>query len=169
MTQGNIVTAELAREARSARAMIERLPAEQLDWRPHAKSRSLGELAWHMASVPGVVSGIALKTEQERSEVPWPPRPALASEVLLGFDSSIGTAIANLATLDDAAMEQEFKMVNSGHTLFQMARLAVLRWAMMTHFIHHRAQLGLYLRLLDVDVPAMVGPSADDNPFLPKP
>ena len=159
---------ELAREAPSARILIERMPLDQLDWRPHAKSRTLAELAWHMASVPLVVSTVIQNDRQERSQAPWPKLPGSAAAILAGFDSHIATCQKNLALIDDAAMRATFTMTNDGAELFAMPRAQFVRWGMVTHFVHHRAQLGLYLRILDVDVPALVGPSFDDNPFAPK-
>ncbi len=159
---------ELEREAKPARILIERLPQDQLAWRPDPKSRTLTELAWHMTSIPGVVSEMVQKPEQERSQVPWPPRPDSVSAMLDGFDGSIAAAKDNLSLLTDNALLNSFRVTNSGEELFVMPRHQFVRWAMLTHFVHHRAQLGLYLRMLNVPVPALVGPSLDENPWTAK-
>ena len=160
---------ELDRETPSARLLIERIPDGKLDWQPHPKAKSLGELAWHMASVPAVVSKIVQYPEQDRTQVPWPSHEPGTAALLQHFDRSIATAKLNLNLLSEDDLEGELRMYSGNQNLFRMPRGQFVRWGMITHFVHHRAQLGLYLRMLDLPVPALVGPSQDENPFAPKP
>lgn len=164
--QQQIMIRELEREAKSARLLIERLPAEKFDWRPHPKVRGLADLAWHMASLPAVVSRAIQNEYQDRTKLIWPVRPDTATAMAEGFDSHVVLAKAALAKLDDAELAKPFHMMNGDTEMFGMSRGEFVRWGMLTHLVHHRAQVGLYLRMLEVQVPAMVGPSLDDLTFL---
>src|SRR6266566_5057498 len=113
---------ELEREAKPARAIIERLPQDHLAWRPHNKSRTLGELAWHMANIPGVVSSMVQHPEQERTKVQWPAMPSTAAEMLTGFDESLAKAQANLARLDDATIQSPFRITFEGREIISLPR-----------------------------------------------
>ena len=156
---------ELEREAKPARRLLERIPSDRLDWRPHPNSRTLGDLAWHMASIPLVVSGMVQGTTAERTAVIWPTQPR---DMPAALDNHLEQARTNLARLNETALASAFTVTVNSREIVQTTRAGFLRWAMLTHFIHHRAQLGLYLRLLDLPVPSIVGPSFDENPFLPK-
>jgi uncharacterized damage-inducible protein DinB len=156
---------EFDHEAAVTRTVLERVPEGQAAWRPHAKSMTLGELAMHVASIPtwGVL------TLRERSfdlsppgEPPYtPPVWQSVGQMLAVFDENIGKARAALAAVTDLELAQPWTLKKGGDKVFTAPRGSVLRSFVLNHSVHHRAQLGLYLRMLDVPVPAMYGPTAD--------
>ena len=157
---------ELEQEAETTRRVLERVPDAQLDWRPHPKARTLGELALHVATVPGAVAALAALP----SPVPAPkfgadPKPARAAELLRALDQSIADAKRTLSAMDDAGMQEDWSLTSDGRELFSIPRAAFLRSVMLNHWYHHRGQLSTYLRQLDVPLPSIYGPSADENPF----
>src|SRR5262249_31712466 len=134
-------------------------------WRPHAKSFSLGQLALHIATVPGNVAQLSLQTV-----VPVPPAfeqpPASnTSELVPALEASVARARQLLGGLDDHALFETWRLMNNGREVMAMPRVAFLRAIMLNHWYHHRGQLQVYLRLLDVPVPSVYGPTADENPF----
>lgn len=159
---------ELRREWMPARVLLERLPEDQLAWRPHPAARTLGELGWHMSSVLSVASTMALHTNLERSSVPWPPVEKGSAAQAAHLVRCEAAARGNIGQLSDQDLQEDLTVREGDHVMFKMPREQFLRWGLMSHFIQHRAQLGLYARILNVAVPALVGPSKDDNPFLPK-
>ena len=157
---------ELEQEAQTTRRVLERVPDAQLEWRPHPKARTLGELALHVASVPGAVAALAALP----SPVPAPkfgadPKPARAAELLPALDRSIADAKRTLSAMDDARMQEHWSLTSDGRELFSIPRAAFLRSVMLNHWYHHRGQLSTYLRQLDVPLPSIYGPSADESPF----
>jgi uncharacterized damage-inducible protein DinB len=157
---------ELEQEAQTTRRVLERVPDAQLDWRPHPKARTLGELALHVASVPGAVAALAALP----APVPAPkfgadPKPARAAELLPALDQSIADAKRTLSAMDDATMQEIWSLTSDGRELFSIPRAAFLRSVMLNHWYHHRGQLSTYLRQLDVPLPSIYGPSADESPF----
>ncbi len=157
--------AELEHEAVTTRRVLERVPAAHLAWRPHPKSMSLGQLALHIATVPGNVAQLA-----SHLTVPSPPdfvQPEAtdARELVPALTASIAQARQLLGGLDDAAMAATWRLLNDGRELMAMPRAALLRAVMLNHWYHHRGQLLVYLRLLDVPVPSVYGPTADENPL----
>ena len=157
---------ELEQEAQTTRRVLERVPDAHLAWRPHAKARTLGELALHIAIVPGAVAALAA----QQSPVPAPefgadPSPAQAADLLPALDQSIADAKRTLAGFDDDAMRETFRLVAGDRELFAVPRAALLRSVMLNHWYHHRGQLSTYLRTLGVALPSIYGPSADENPF----
>jgi uncharacterized damage-inducible protein DinB len=163
----NIVEAllqELAQEAQTTRRVLERVPGDQLNWKPHAKSMSLGQLALHVATVPGNVAQIT-----QQSPFPLPPftQPSAASaaELLPALDQNIAAATQVLRSLDEAALGKIWRVVDGEREVMAAPVGAVLRSIMLNHWYHHRGQLSVYLRQLGVAVPSIYGPSADENPF----
>jgi uncharacterized damage-inducible protein DinB len=157
---------ELEQEAQTTRRVLERVPDAQLDWRPHPKARTLGELALHVATVPGAVAALAALP----SPVPAPqfgadPTPARAADLLPALDQSIAGAKRTLSAMDDATMQEDWSLTSDGRELFSIPRAAFLRSVMLNHWYHHRGQLSTYLRQLDVPLPSIYGPSADESPF----
>ena len=158
---------ELEMEAATTRRVLERVPDAKLSWKPAEKSRSLGELAWHIAQTPGAVAGLASHnpapmpnfSEMERA-------PASTADVLAAHDQSISQAKALVAAMDDGALMETWRMTGGGQEIMAMPRIALLRSIMLNHWYHHRGQLSVYLRELNVLVPSIYGPSADDNPFM---
>lgn len=161
------LAAEFRQEANTSRRALERVPADKLSWRPHAKSLSLGQLALHIAAVPGRIVPMLQKTEHEIDPGAFKfDEPKSVGEILAVFDQSVKDAGAFLDNLTDEQLHGGWTLKASGRTLFTKCRLEVMRMIMFSHIYHHRGQLSVYLRLLDVRVPSIYGPSADENPFM---
>jgi len=156
--------AELEQEARTTRRVLERVPGDQLSWRPHPKSMSLGQLALHVATIP---SSIAQILTQDTFEAPQfaHAEAASVSELVPALEASVRAAHEFLAGLDEARATAVWKLVKGGHELMAAPRIGVVRMIMLNHWYHHRGQLSVYLRLLNVSLPSIYGPSADENPF----
>ena len=156
--------AELEQEAKTTARVLERVPAAQLAWKPHPKSYSLGQLALHVATVPGNVAALAAQ------DTPAPPGFAQRAaesvdELLPALDATVKRARESLGHFDDAKMTATWRLVAGGREIMAMPRVAFVRAIMLNHWYHHRGQLLVYLRLLDVPVPSVYGPTADENPF----
>ncbi|HEX9611672.1 MAG TPA: DinB family protein [Gemmatimonadales bacterium] len=157
---------ELEEEAVTTRRVLERVPDNRLGWRPHQKARTLGELALHVAMVPGGVAQLAASPSPARvPQVGQDPSPANSSELIPALDQSIATAKRVLGGMDDAALTATWRLTNGERELFATTRAALLRSVMLNHWYHHRGQLTVYLRELGVPIPSIYGPSADENPF----
>ncbi len=156
---------ELEDEAMTTRRVLERVPGDQLAWRPHEKARTLGELALHVATVPGAVAELAATSPAEAPRF-TDPRPSSASELIPALEESIAKAKHALAGMDDAAVLATWRLMADGRELFAVPRIAFLRSVMLNHWYHHRGQLTIYLRALGVPIPSIYGPSADENPFM---
>jgi uncharacterized damage-inducible protein DinB len=155
---------ELEREAATTRRVLERVPGDRLGWKPHDKSMSLGQLALHVATVPG---GIAQAVQQSPMPVPkfQHPSASSAAELVPALDESVNKAKSLLGTMDDAALARTWRVVDGDREVLALPVAAVLRSIMLNHWYHHRGQLSVYLRQLGVPVPSIYGPSADENPF----
>lgn len=164
MPHAAALVAELEQEAATTRRLLERLPDAKLGWTPHPKSRSLGALAMHIAATPGDVLTMAMQNPAMPPHTP-DVSPATTAEVLVAFDASIANAVSLLRSLSDAQLDESWSMVMNGAVVMHMPRGALLRTVALSHWYHHRGQLSVYLRLLDVPVPSIYGPSADENPF----
>jgi uncharacterized damage-inducible protein DinB len=161
MKLSDSLVAELEREAEATRRVLARVPEEKLDWRPHPRSMSLGQLAMHVAGLP---DGVTRLIEPPVAEVPTVPLPEAASrnQILFVLEGSVRAAAARLAAWDDADLLAEWRMTHAGETVLRIARLGMVRSILLNHWYHHRGQLTVYLRLLDVQVPAVYGASADE-------
>jgi uncharacterized damage-inducible protein DinB len=158
--------AELEAESPATRRVLERIPGDRLDWRPHPKSMSLGQLAQHVAALPGAMSRMAAQDGLDAATVDFEPEPAESSEVLLAtFDASVAEARAYLAGLDEETATAPWTLRHGERNVFTLPRIALMRTLAFNHLYHHRGQLTVYLRLLDVPVPAVYGKSADENPL----
>jgi uncharacterized damage-inducible protein DinB len=156
---------ELDQETQTTRRVLERVPDNQLTWRPHAKSRTLGQLALHVAMVPGGVAELIASPSPAQAPQFADPSPKSASELVPALDQSIAKAKKALGGLDDAALVATWRMMQGERELFAVPRVALLRSVMLNHWYHHRGQLTVYLRELGVPIPSIYGPSADENPF----
>ena len=145
--------------------MLERVPDDKLGWRPHPKSMSLGELASHLATTAGGIAGVAQLDSMDYSEVKPPVAPAKASDLVRMFDESLNSAKDSLAQFDDARLMGNWSLTKDSKAMLTMPRIALLRSIMLNHAYHHRGQLTVYLRLLNVPLPPVYGPTADENPF----
>ncbi|MEP7306215.1 MAG: DinB family protein [Acidobacteriota bacterium] len=160
---------EFERESATTRKVLERIPQDRLSWKPHAKSMSLGTLAHHIAAGPGILSGWALQDKTEMSpDMGSTPEATSTAAVLATHDDSVDRTKAALTTLGDAGLMADWKLTTKdGATIMGMPKVALIRSVVLNHMYHHRGQLSVYLRLLDVPVPSIYGPSADENPFTP--
>lgn len=156
---------ELDREAQSTRRALERVPTDRLAWQPHPKSMTLGQLALHIAQLPGVIAGFVASPSLELPSEFRQEAAMSTEEVLSTLDQSLEKANEVLRGLDDATIMSAWTLTAGDKTLMSMPRLAVIRSLMLNHWYHHRGQLSVYLRELDVPVPSIYGPSADENPF----
>jgi uncharacterized damage-inducible protein DinB len=157
---------EFRAEVATTQRVLERVPAEKLTWKPHAKSMSLGQLAWHVATTPGGVSRIAQQSSFDVSQGNFvPPQPGSKAEILQAFEQSCRDAEAFLQGLADRQAVESWRLLNKGAEVFAKPRISVIRSIMLNHWYHHRGQLSVYLRLLDVPVPIIYGRSADESPF----
>jgi len=149
------------------RKTLERVPAGTDDWKPHPKSMSMGRLAGHLAELPHwaveTISREELDVMPPGSAMPVPFISTSPAELLERFDKNVAEARALLAGVTDEQIEKAWSLLVGGKTVMTMPRAAVIRGVVMNHMIHHRAQLGVYLRLNDVPVPSVYGPSADEN------
>jgi uncharacterized damage-inducible protein DinB len=157
---------ELKEEAATTRRVLERVPSDRLSWRPHPKSMSLGELSMHVASIPGNLVGMAQLEELDASTANFdPPEATNLDQLLDKLDSSVKSAVEYLQNLDDATAAGSWRLLAKGKEVFTIPRSSLIRTVMLNHWYHHRGQLSVYLRLLDVPVPVIYGRSADENPF----
>lgn len=158
--------AEFREEAVTTRRVLERVPAEKLGWRPHAKSMSLGQLALHIAAVPGRTIGMFKTPAHEVDPNAFHfEEPKSRDEILAVFDQSVKDAGAFLDSLTDEQLRAAWSLTAQGHTIMSKSRQDAIRMIVLSHIFHHRGQLSVYLRLLDVPVPSIYGPSGDENPF----
>jgi uncharacterized damage-inducible protein DinB len=164
MTMTDALIEELKKEAEGTRRTLERVPEDKLSWRPHPRSMSLGELALHVAQVPGAVADFLDRPEAPAPDFSTRPEASSRAELLNTLDESIANAASKLASWGDEGLGAEWRMVQDGETLLAMPRLEMTRAIMLNHWYHHRGQLLVYLRLLDVPVPAIYGDSADEAP-----
>jgi uncharacterized damage-inducible protein DinB len=155
---------EFEQEAATTRRVLERVPTDKLSWKPHAKSMSLGALAMHIASGPAHLTGWATQDATTFSGGSSPDAQSTA-EILAAHDAGVTTAKSNISSIGDANLGKmwEFKTPD-GTTMMTMPKAALLRTLALNHIYHHRGQLSVYLRLLDVPVPSIYGPSADERP-----
>jgi uncharacterized damage-inducible protein DinB len=157
--------AELEQESHTTRRVLDRVPQTHLSWKPHPKSMSLGQLALHVATVPGNVAELA-----SMDSIPEPPafvqaEARTAAELGPALSASVAKARHHLGDFDDAAMGATWRLMSGGREVMAMPRSAFTRAIMLNHWYHHRGQLLVYLRLLDIPVPSVYGPTADENPF----
>jgi len=155
-------------QAPITRRFLERLPEEKLMWKPHAKSLTAGQLALHLAAVPGGIVRFVQTNPAEASGFRF-PQPESKAEILAAFDESIAAVHSVMPTYDDAAMHETWWLFAGGKSVLAQPRMDFLRDVMFSHWYQHRGQFSVYLRLLDVAVPASWGPSADEAPAMPIP
>lgn len=166
MPIARMLLAELEQEADATRRVLQRVPGDQLGWKPHDKSMSLGQLALHVATVPGAVADACVQ-EPFRDTSFNRPSAASAAELLPALERSLGQAREALGERDDDWFASTWRFMDGEREMMAVPRGAFLRSVMLNHWYHHRGQLTVYLRQLNVPVPSIYGPSADENPFLP--
>jgi uncharacterized damage-inducible protein DinB len=166
MALSDALLPEFDQEMANTRKTLERVPEEKFDWRPHEKSTTLGGLTTHLANLPSWVvygvnqdeldiapGGVPFRVEQVQSR----------AEALENFDRNVAAARAAIAGASDEHLFKNWSLLSNGQPVMTLPRVAVLRSFVLNHMIHHRAQLGVYLRLNDVPVPSLYGPSADEG------
>ena len=158
---------EFQEEVEVTRRILKRVPVDKLTWRPHPKSMSLGQLAIHIATVPGAVATLAQADGFDVSQGKFvPPQPKDLQEIQTAFEASVRDVEKQLKGMTDEKAQGSWSLKRGDKELSRQPRIGVLRSIMLNHWYHHRGQLSVYLRLLDVPVPVVYGPSADENPFL---
>jgi len=156
---------ELRQEAITTRRVLERVPEGKLSWKPHPTSMSLGQLSLHVASIPGNVSRLAQLDAFDASDANFVADEANSvDQILTALDDSVNAAETYLAGLDNKAATDTWRLTLRGQEVFSVPRIGMLRTIMLNHWYHHRGQLAVYLRLLEVPVPVIYGRSADENP-----
>jgi uncharacterized damage-inducible protein DinB len=165
MTIAETLLPEFDRETTTTRKLLERLPEDKFEWKPHAKSMSLGQLAAHVATIP--MWGSVTVSQPEFDLATNPPRPPMATraEILAAFDRFVRETRAALVGRSDPELMAPWALRNGKETVFSMPKVAVWRSFVMSHLIHHRGQLSVYLRMQDVALPGIYGPSADEPAF----
>ncbi|HEX9009539.1 MAG TPA: DinB family protein [Holophagaceae bacterium] len=166
MSLAKALTPEFEHEMAGLRRVIERIPAGRFDYHPHPKSFTLGDLANHLVTIPGWTISTLTLTELDlglpETQARQPKPSSTVEGLLRTLDTGVEGALAALAKASDADFQVTWTLKNKGEVLLAMPRAAVFRGFVMNHLIHHRAQLAGYLRMLDVPVPALYGPSADE-------
>jgi uncharacterized damage-inducible protein DinB len=156
---------EFDHEMANTRKSLERIPDDKLGWKPHAKSMTLGALGTHLATINQWAQAIVGTDSFDVKSAPPTPELKSHKQMLEAFDSATAAARTAIAGASDEQMMKPWSLLNDGKPIFSQPRVAVLRGFILNHAIHHRGQLGVYLRLNDVPVPSIYGPSADEGKF----
>jgi uncharacterized damage-inducible protein DinB len=164
MALADALLPEFDREMTTTRKLLERVPEDKFAWKPHAKSYSFVELATHVATLPSWGAVTLKQTEIDFGGQNPNTAATSRADLLARFDSNVAEARAALVDKSDAEMMVPWSLKHNGRTIFTMPKAAVWRSFVMNHLVHHRAQLGVYLRLNDVPVPPSYGPTADEAP-----
>ena len=163
MAKAHAILGELEFESQSTLRMLERVPADKLDWTPHVKSLTLGRLAWHLADIP---KRVALFLQNGTFDVsaagPRPASEGSPADIIAEYRRNLANIQQLIGAMDDEAMKKPFTLTRNGETMRTMPMNAMFRTILLNHSYHHRGQLSVYLRLLDVPVPAIYGSSADE-------
>ena len=162
MTISEMLLPEFDEEMKNTRKMLERVPEDKFNYKPHEKSMAMGRLAGHVAEMPSWAAHTLEMDVLELQSGQQPYAPTSRQELLETFDKHVAEARAHIGGATDETLHQIWTLKFSGKTIFTQPRAQVLRGMVMNHMIHHRAQLSVYLRLVEVEVPGMYGPSADE-------
>jgi uncharacterized damage-inducible protein DinB len=164
MSIGNLLVSEFDAEMKKTRTTLERVPADKADFAPHPKSMPLGKLAPHVAQLAGFGLSILTTPGLDFSKGSYKPLPLeSAAQLVQVFDEGSAKVRSALASIPDAAWTENWKLSSGDKSIFEGSRFLAYRQMFLNHIVHHRAQLGVYLRLTGVPVPATYGPSADDK------
>ncbi|MCB0729000.1 MAG: hypothetical protein KDD00_16155 [Ignavibacteriae bacterium] len=163
MPLNEALIAELQQEAAATRKMLERVPEKSNSWKPHEKSMDLGRLSQHISEIPMWVPETVDKDELDFAKEEYTPKGGSTNEELLkNFDLNLANAIECLKNASDEKLMGNWTMRNGEKVYFTMPKIAVLRGFVMSHLIHHRGQLSVYMRMLDIPLPSVYGPTADE-------
>jgi uncharacterized damage-inducible protein DinB len=165
MSAVEALLSEFDHEMTVTRKLLERVPEDRFEWKPHPKSYSLGQLAQHLATIPmwGIVTLNDTEIDIGASQPPTQLRTR--ADLLALFDGYVASARTALVSKSDVELKAPWALKRDGHVIFSMPKHGVWRSFVMSHLIHHRAQLGVYLRMQDVPLPSTYGPSADEGGF----
>jgi len=155
---------EIEQESKVTQRVLDRVPGDKLTWKPHVRSSTLGQLAMHIAVGQARLAEIIVKDTHEIGNITQ-PQPGSHKEIVEAFSQSTAAALETLKKLNDSQLMTVWTLTKGGKVLLSAPRIGFIRSILMNHFYHHRGQLSVYLRLLDVPVPSIYGPSADENPF----
>ena len=164
MAIADMILMELDQEAKTTQRVLDRVPENKLSWKPHAKSFSLGQLALHLAGAQGRIAEMISKDNFEIGSMTQPEAQS-KKEILDALPLSTAKAKEIVGKMDDARMMSTWTLNKAGRVVMAAPRIGVIRGILLNHMYHHRGQLSVYLRLLEVPVPSIYGPSADENPF----
>jgi uncharacterized damage-inducible protein DinB len=169
MAIGDGLLPEFDQEMANTRRTLERVPDDKLAWKPHPKSGAMGWLAGHLAQLPNwaalTLAGDSFDLEPGGVAPTPPPLPKSRQEILDMFDKHVAAGRSAIAGASDEQLLKPWTLLKNGQAILTLPRIAVLRSFVLNHLIHHRAQLGVYLRLNDLPVPSIYGPSADEGAF----
>jgi uncharacterized damage-inducible protein DinB len=168
MSLAKSIFAEFEAQAPITRKFLERVPESKLGWKPHEKSMSAGQLGLHIARVPGGAVRFVQQNPAQAPDFGNVPQPSSLQEILNTFEESITAVRSLLPQCDDARMQETWRMMQGDREVLAIPRAQFLRDIMLNHWYQHRGQLSVYLRLLNVAVPASWGPSADEQPVFPQ-
>jgi uncharacterized damage-inducible protein DinB len=157
---------EFREEAAITKRIMDRVPADKLSWKPHARSMSLGQLAIHIATIPGRLCQLARQDGFDVSKASFEPTPPKnVEEIHAAFEQSIREVEKSLQEMTDQEAKGPWRLMLKDREIFSKPRINVMRSIMLNHWYHHRGQLSVYLRMLDVPIPVIYGRSADESPF----
>jgi uncharacterized damage-inducible protein DinB len=165
MSIAQSLLAEFENQAPVTHRFLERLPEDKLAWKPHERSMTAGQLAYHLASVPGGIIRFVQNNPAPVPEFTGFPQPASRQEILAAFQASVAAVRDVLPKFGDAAMRETWRLFAGGREVLAQPRADFLRDVMFSHWYQHRGQFSVYLRILNVAVPASWGPSADEPPL----
>lgn len=165
-TAVSAMVAEFREEIAITKRLLDRVPADRLTWKPHAKSMTLGQLAGHIAAIPGRIPRMVEEDSFDVLKGSFvPPQPGSLEEILTAFEQGVRCGEEFLQNLTEERAREDWTLMRGSQKVFTKPRSAVLRSIMLNHWIHHRGQLSVYLRLLEVPLPVIYGRSADTDPF----
>jgi len=168
MNLTELILAELQQEAATTRKMLERVPQDSFTWKPHEKSMELGRLAAHVAGLFGTWMKASLSQDEFDLSDSQPLKAESVSDILEAFDGNVASALELLKTLPDERLFTTWRLKRGEQVLFELPRWAVIRSMVLNHIIHHRGQLSVYMRLQNVPLPPVYGPTADEIPDILK-
>ncbi|PQO27370.1 damage-inducible protein DinB [Blastopirellula marina] len=167
MSLSQLLFADLEHEFAGTRKTLERVPDDKWDWKIHEKSLTIGSLATHLGRIPSWTMFTFDRESLDLNPADGPnfnpPTPSNCAENLKIFDENVAQAVATLQTVDDATLDQPWTLLSGGETIFTIPKRMVIRTWVINHLIHHRAILTVYFRMNDIPVPALYGPSGDEQ------
>jgi uncharacterized damage-inducible protein DinB len=164
VTIAEILLLDFDAEIANTRRTLERIPESDPQWKPHEKSMPIGHLALHTARLPAFCTRVLTTAELDMDKEKWPDIIFESTAHLLSeLDRTASEARANLAASSEAHLKEAWKLLFKGQTFIDAPRMILYRTMFLNHLVHHRAQLGVYLRLLNLPVPGLYGPSADES------